>query len=115
MAAPLSQLLAVLDTSLRTALGIGAWRVLSRSPASTPVVGTVVHTISLAAVQHRSFEQPTLLIADRVSGEEEVPLVSGMLVSWPTPARQLRLSSTRVSSQCWSCLQHHHASACSCL
>ncbi|KAK9863129.1 hypothetical protein WJX84_006375, partial [Apatococcus fuscideae] len=45
MAAPLSQLLAILDTAL-----------------------------SLAAVQHQSFQQPTLLIARHVNGEEEVPL-----------------------------------------
>lgn len=81
MAAPLSQLLAILDTALRAALGLGAWRVLSTSPASHPVVGIVMHTASLAAVQHESFEQPTLLIADRISGEEEVPLVIISLLS----------------------------------
>lgn len=82
MAAPLSQLLAILDTALRAALGLGAWRILSPGPASTPVVGVMVHTTSLAAVQHEKFEQPTLLIADRISGEEEVPLVNLLPAPW---------------------------------
>ncbi len=75
MAAPLAQLLVVLDTGLRQALGMGAWRVLSRGPASAPATGCVRHAASLATVQHLCYEQPTLLIVDRVSGDEEVPLV----------------------------------------
>ncbi|KAK9860996.1 hypothetical protein WJX84_011575 [Apatococcus fuscideae] len=74
MAAPLAQLLAILDTALRAALGLGAWRILSRVPAYDPVVGHVVQAASLAAVQYQTYDEPTLLIADCVSGEEEVPL-----------------------------------------
>ena len=79
MAAPLAQLLAILDTALRAALGLGAWRILSRVPASDPVVGHVVQAASLAAVQYQTYDEPTLLIADCVSGEEEVPLVRTQL------------------------------------
>ncbi|MHC4884183.1 MAG: phosphohistidine-like domain-containing protein, partial [Planctomycetota bacterium] len=65
----LSLLLRHLDPLLRTQAGLGGWQVISPGEGC----GIVRTTESLIAVQEEEFNQPTVLIADRVSGDEEIP------------------------------------------
>lgn len=68
-AAPLSQLLRVLDPLLRTMSDMGAWQVIS----PVEVTGRFVVVKTLADVQFHTYEEPTVLVAERVGGEEEIP------------------------------------------
>jgi alpha-glucan,water dikinase len=65
----LSLLLRALDPLLRKSAGLGGWQVISPAIAS----GKVRVVDQLLAVQGERFTEPTVLIADRVSGSEEVP------------------------------------------
>ena len=47
----------------------GSWQVIS--PAE--VRGFVVNVHELISVQHKVYREPTVIIADKVSGEEEIP------------------------------------------
>ncbi|KAF7809324.1 alpha-glucan water dikinase, chloroplastic [Senna tora] len=68
-AASLSSLLNRLDPILRKTANLGSWQVIS------PVegVGYVEVVDELLAVQNRSYERPTILVAKSVKGEEEIP------------------------------------------
>ncbi|KAL2344367.1 hypothetical protein Fmac_005652 [Flemingia macrophylla] len=68
-AASLSTLLNRLDPVLRKTANLGSWQVIS--PVET--VGYVEVVDELLAVQNKSYEQPTILIAKSVKGEEEIP------------------------------------------
>ncbi|KAF7829333.1 alpha-glucan water dikinase, chloroplastic [Senna tora] len=68
-AASLSSLLNRLDPVLRKTANLGSWQVIS--PVET--VGYVEVVDELLAVQNKSYEQPTILIAKSVKGEEEIP------------------------------------------
>ncbi|KAG6654998.1 alpha-glucan water dikinase, chloroplastic isoform X2 [Carya illinoinensis] len=68
-AASLSSLLNRLDPVLRKTANLGSWQVISPVEA----VGYVVVVDELLAVQNKSFEQPTILVAKSVKGEEEIP------------------------------------------
>lgn len=68
-AASLSALLNRLDPVLRKIANLGSWQVISPVEA----VGYVVVVDELLAVQNKSYEQPTILIAKSVKGEEEIP------------------------------------------
>lgn len=59
-----------LDAHLRRATGLSTWQIVS---PSTTAQGRVRVVESVAEVQHTRFEEATVLIAIRVSGEEEVP------------------------------------------
>jgi alpha-glucan,water dikinase len=65
----LSLLLKHLDPILRTAAGIGGWQIVSPGRA----FGTVRVAASLETVQAEQFAGPTVLIADHVAGDEEIP------------------------------------------
>jgi alpha-glucan,water dikinase len=65
----LSTVLRILDARLRETADLGDWQVIS--PAK--VVGEVVRVNELASVQDLIYEQPTILICDRIGGEEEPP------------------------------------------
>ncbi len=64
-----SRLMRRLDPMLREQAGIGGWQVLSPAQAT----GKVQVVTSLMSVQGNVFGEHTVLIADRVTGEEEIP------------------------------------------
>ncbi len=65
----LALLLRPLDRILRQAAGLGGWQVISPARAS----GRVRVVDRLLDVQSERFAEPTVLIADSVSGNEEIP------------------------------------------
>lgn len=68
-AASLSVLLNRLDPTLRETANLGSWQVISPVEA----VGYVVVVDELLSVQNKTYEQPTILVAKSVRGEEEIP------------------------------------------
>ncbi|WJX93428.1 alpha-glucan, water dikinase [Trifolium repens] len=68
-AASLSTLVNRLDPVLRKTANLGSWQVIS--PIET--VGYVEVVDELLAVQNKTYERPTILIAKSVKGEEEIP------------------------------------------
>ncbi|XP_058193102.1 alpha-glucan water dikinase, chloroplastic-like isoform X2 [Rhododendron vialii] len=68
-AASLSSLLNRLDPVLRETANLGSWQVISPVEA----IGYVVVVDELLAVQNKSYEKPTILVAKSVKGEEEIP------------------------------------------
>ncbi|XAR65093.1 Alpha-glucan, water dikinase [Bertholletia excelsa] len=68
-AATLSSLLNRLDPVLRETAHLGSWQVISPVEA----IGYVVVVDELLAVQNKSYNQPTILVANSVKGEEEIP------------------------------------------
>jgi len=69
-AAPLSQMLRVIDPIIRNVAQMGNWQIVSNAECA----GVVVTVRSLADVQHVKYSEPTVLVADRVGGEEDIPL-----------------------------------------
>ncbi|PWU10999.1 MAG: hypothetical protein C5B50_24295 [Verrucomicrobia bacterium] len=67
----LSMLLRKFDPLLRKAAKIGDWQIISR--AVDPVSGKVLAVGSLQEIQGKKFTEPTVVIAQRVLGDEEVP------------------------------------------
>ena len=65
----LSLMLRRIDAELRGIAGIGGWQVVSPSNA----FGTVNVVESLASVQGKKFGEPTVLVSDQVSGNEDIP------------------------------------------
>ncbi|XP_031400299.1 alpha-glucan water dikinase, chloroplastic [Punica granatum] len=68
-AASLSSLLNRLDPVLRKTANLGSWQVIS----PVEVVGYVTVVNELLAVQDKSYDRPTILVAKSVKGEEEIP------------------------------------------
>ncbi|KAL4347574.1 hypothetical protein GQ457_17G013530 [Hibiscus cannabinus] len=68
-AASLSSLINRLDPVLRKTANLGSWQVIS----PVEVVGYVDVVDELLAVQNKSYDRPTILVAKRVKGEEEIP------------------------------------------
>ncbi|XP_022151917.1 alpha-glucan water dikinase, chloroplastic [Momordica charantia] len=68
-ASSLSSLLNRLDPVLRKTANLGSWQIISPVEA----VGYIVVVDELLAVQNKSYEKPTILVANRVKGEEEIP------------------------------------------
>ena len=69
-AAPLSQMLRVLDPMIRSVAKMGRWQVIS----PVQVKGQIVYVDQLSKVQNTKYSTPTIVIAKRVSGEEDIPL-----------------------------------------
>ena len=67
--APLSQLLARLDPVLRAAADLGAWQVIAPYEAT----GCVICVDFLETVMEEVYAEPAIIVAGRVSGEEEIP------------------------------------------
>jgi alpha-glucan,water dikinase len=65
----LSVLLHHLDPLLRQAAQIGDWQIVSRGRGQ----GKVEVAASLRSLQRTRFETPTVVLADRVMGDEEIP------------------------------------------
>jgi alpha-glucan,water dikinase len=78
---PLSRLLRRVDPVLRRCAGIGGWQVIS--PAR--VFGEVHVVDSLMSVQGESYGQATVLVTDRVLGEEEIPEGVTAVITPDTP------------------------------
>lgn len=68
-AASLSSLLNRLDPVLRKTANLGSWQIISPVEAT----GYVVVVDELLSVQNKSYGKPTILVAKRVNGEEEIP------------------------------------------
>ncbi|XP_022735440.1 alpha-glucan water dikinase, chloroplastic-like isoform X2 [Durio zibethinus] len=68
-AATLSSLINRLDPVLRETAHLGSWQVIS----PVEVVGYVDVVDELLAVQNKSYDRPTILVAKSVKGEEEIP------------------------------------------
>ncbi|MDA8084717.1 MAG: hypothetical protein M0024_13750 [Nitrospiraceae bacterium] len=64
-----SMLLRRLDPLLRKSAQLGNWQVISRGGAA----GSVEVVPSLRSVQSGHFDRPSIIIADSVSGDEEIP------------------------------------------
>jgi alpha-glucan,water dikinase len=74
----LALLLRHLDRILRQAADLGAWQVISPARAA----GTVRVVERLVSVQAERFAEPTVLVADAVGGNEEIPEgVTGVLTA----------------------------------
>jgi alpha-glucan,water dikinase len=65
----LSILLRHLDPLLRKTARLGAWQIVSRGRGG----GKVEVVESLRAIQRSRFEGPTIIVADQVFGDEEIP------------------------------------------
>jgi alpha-glucan,water dikinase len=65
----LSLLLRPLDPMLRQQAGLGGWQVISSARGG----GKVRAVKRLLDVQSERFDEPTVLVADEVSGDEEIP------------------------------------------
>lgn len=77
----LSVVLRHLEPLLRKAAGMGGWQIVSPASAN----GKVRAVESLQAVQHEPFAEATVLIADRVNGDEEVPANVTAVLTRDTP------------------------------
>jgi alpha-glucan,water dikinase len=77
----LSLLLRHLDPALRKAAGLGGWQVISPGRAS----GRVRVVARLLDAQGERFREPTVLVADAVAGQEEVPEGVTAVVTSDTP------------------------------
>lgn len=64
-----SLILSAMEPGFRAAAELGAWQLIS--PVN--VTGKVVVVANLYEVQDKVYEEPTVLVAKRVTGEEEVP------------------------------------------
>ncbi|XP_025817671.1 alpha-glucan water dikinase, chloroplastic-like [Panicum hallii] len=68
-AASLSLLLNHLDPVLRNITNLGSWQIIS----PVEVIGYVTVVDELLTVQNKSYGKPTVLVANSVKGEEEIP------------------------------------------
>ncbi|CAD5312348.1 unnamed protein product [Arabidopsis thaliana] len=68
-AAALSSLVNRLDPVLRKTANLGSWQVIS----PVEVVGYVIVVDELLTVQNKTYDRPTIIVANRVRGEEEIP------------------------------------------
>ncbi|KAL0732618.1 hypothetical protein Bca4012_008827 [Brassica carinata] len=68
-AAALSSLVNRLDPVLRQTANLGSWQVIS----PVEVVGYVIVVDELLTVQNKTYDRPTIIVAKRVRGEEEIP------------------------------------------
>ena len=66
----LSLVLSRLDPMLRAEADMGVWQVIS---PSTLTVGVVKRVENLRSVMNDMFDVPTVLVADKVGGDEEIP------------------------------------------
>jgi len=71
-AAPVAQVLAVLEPSLRRLAGGGDWQLVSRGN-ERGVTGILRVESSLATVQYERWAADTVLLIDQITGHEEVP------------------------------------------
>ncbi|KAI8548466.1 hypothetical protein RHMOL_Rhmol07G0275800 [Rhododendron molle] len=80
-AASLSMLINHLDPILRKVANLGSWQVIS----PMDVTGLVVSVNELISVQTKVYRKPTVIIANKVSGEEEIPNGAVAVLTADTP------------------------------
>eukprot|EP00930_Biecheleria_cincta_P034548 TRINITY_DN23868_c0_g1_i1.p1 TRINITY_DN23868_c0_g1~~TRINITY_DN23868_c0_g1_i1.p1 ORF type:complete len:1400 (+),score=215.37 TRINITY_DN23868_c0_g1_i1:240-4439(+) len=68
-AAPLAQLLRALDPILRKVANLGSWQIISPVTAC----GRIICVDDLTCVQFVTYDEPTVLVARSVGGDEEIP------------------------------------------
>lgn len=68
-AAPLSQILRVLEPKIRELAHMGHWQIIS----PTEALGRVAIVPRLAEVVSVRFAEPTVVVTDRVTGDEDIP------------------------------------------
>jgi len=73
-AAPLSQLISVLELTLRREGGLGLWQLVSPG-REQPVYGRLKSVRALAEVQGRRYDEDTVLLVDVLGGDEDIPEV----------------------------------------
>ncbi|KAK3256570.1 Alpha-glucan water dikinase 1, chloroplastic [Cymbomonas tetramitiformis] len=66
-----SLLLSTVDPMLRAAAELGVWQIIS--PIGSATVGRVEVVEGLHLVQDKVYSEPTVLVSNEVSGEEEIP------------------------------------------
>ena len=69
----LSMLLRKLGPKLREAAGLGLWQIVS-VPSSESVTGKLVALPDLSSIQGRSMSEPTVIVAESLSGNEDIPV-----------------------------------------
>lgn len=69
----LSVLLRTLDPTLRAAAGVGAWQVVSQAVGG----GELTLMGDLEGIQGRSFSSPVVIVAERLTGNEDIPVSGG--------------------------------------
>ncbi|KAF7137206.1 hypothetical protein RHSIM_Rhsim07G0213400 [Rhododendron simsii] len=80
-AASLSMLINHLDPILRKVANLGSWQVIS----PMDITGLVVSVNELISVQTKVYRKPTVIIANKVSGEEEIPNGAVAVLTADTP------------------------------
>lgn len=65
----LSKLMRQLEPTLRRRAGLGGWQIISGGEA----VGRLAHASALRDVQDQRFDEPSVVMVDAVSGDEEIP------------------------------------------
>jgi hypothetical protein len=68
-------LLRFLDPMLRGAAGVGSWQVVSQGRAEAR--GSLALMPDLAGIQGRRFAEPQVILADRLTGNEDIPVGLG--------------------------------------
>lgn len=69
-AAPLAQLLAVLQPAVAAAAGLPPWAIVAPGPDNKTVTGRLVVSTT---VEGKGFKEPTVLLVEKVGGDEDVP------------------------------------------
>eukprot|EP00798_Chlamydomonas_sp_ICE-L_P020028 gene20028-26744_t len=65
----LSTVVQALEPTVREAAGVSSWQIVSQAPA----VGTIKLIADLSEIQGEEFGAPTILIAEKVGGMEDIP------------------------------------------
>ena len=75
----LSMLLKKIEPIIRQNAKLGEWLIISRGNNDT-VIGKLIHVPKLHDVQFTKYSEPTIIISENVSGDEEVPVNCKCLV-----------------------------------
>lgn len=65
----LSQLIRQIDPILRKAANLGNWQIISQGGGN----GRLEYVNSLGSIQSKRYNSPTVIIADKIMGDEEIP------------------------------------------
>lgn len=72
----MSMLIHHIDIFLRNTAAIGSWQVISPAQCT----GTVKVVDSIISIQYETYNEPTIIIANKIKGEEEIPTgVTGVI------------------------------------
>ncbi|XP_010520833.1 PREDICTED: alpha-glucan water dikinase 2 isoform X2 [Tarenaya hassleriana] len=103
--AALSTLINRFDPVLRKIANLGCWQIISSADAS----GFVVCVNELITVQNKIYSKPTVIVANKVSGEEEIPdgVVAVLTPSMPDVLSHVSIRA-RNSKICFAtCFDQH--------